>query len=166
MIAKLQIFFLMLLVWIQTANYQLGATYDNFPVQKLGFRIILLIIVISILLFNVVVIDSLKLIKKSNEKNNFYLIRLTYPIIVTSTIICLSSSKKELSVEMLLFTFFIAIDWFNGLKDVKNSMIEKLNSYRTNRGLPIADQDASMGLFLLLPIDCVLIYLAAQRFLN
>lgn len=164
MIAKLQIFFLMLLIWIQTANYQLGATYDNFPIQKLGFRFILLIIVISILLFNVIVIDSLKSIKKSHEKNNFYLIRLAYPIVITSTIICLNPSKKELSIGMLLFTFFIAIDWFDGFKDIKNTIVEKLNDYRTNRGLPIADQDASIGLFLLLPIDCVLIYLAVQRF--
>ena len=166
MIPKIQILLLTFLVWVQTANYPLGAIYDNYPIQTIGFRLILLMTVLLILFINVSVVNSMRSVTKSSEKSSFYLVRLIYPVVVTSAAICLSPSKNELSIGMLLFTFFVAIDWFDGFKIVNNAIIIKLNDYRTSRGLPIADQDASIGLFLMLPIDCVLIYLAAQRFLN
>jgi hypothetical protein len=165
MIAKLQIIILFSLVWIQTVNYQFGSTYADHSVHLLVLRLLLTILVASILLFNVIVIDSLVSNKVLIRKKRNHLIRLVYPVVVTSTVICMSPSKKELSAVIVLLTLFLAIDWFDGFKDIKNTMIEKLNYYRSNRGLPIANQDASLGLFLMLPIDCVLIYLAAQRFI-
>ena len=164
-ISKLQLILLIVIIWIQTANYQFGTHYANFTSQ-LVIRFLLSVFVISILIFNVTIVESLKSNHKSIEEKKSYLIKLLYPVIVASSVICLSKSKEQIFIWGILFTFFISIDWFDEFKNFNNKISQKLNEYRTNRGMQIIeDQHSIFGLFLLLVIDGVILYIAARKVL-
>lgn len=164
-ISKLQLILLIVIIWIQTANYQFGTHYANFASQ-LVIRFLLSVFVISILIFNVTIVESLKSNHKSIEEKKFYLIKLLYPVIVASSVICLTRSREQIFIWGLLFTLLISIDWFDKFKNFENKISRKLNEYRISRGMQIVeDRNSIFGLFLLLVIDGAIIYIAARKIL-
>ena len=163
MIAKLQVTFLIVLIWIQTANSKMPIEHENLSSQYV-LRFILLLIVFSILILNIIILESLRSKSKFFGEGNLLLPRLIYPIIVTSISICLNEPKSQIFVGILLLTFIFAVDWFDEFKNFKNAIIFKINEYRMKRGYPVAvDEFSSLGLFKVLVIDGVLIFIAMRK---